>query len=112
MVIDAISHSPHATTPAASRSATTAAASSDNRIEPSERSAASAPRAVAEHIRSYLRESGRELDFHVDADTKRMVVTVRDPVSGETIRQIPAEEVLQVARYLQSPIERLVELRA
>jgi flagellar protein FlaG len=68
--------------------------------------------AVAERIRQYLRESGRELDFRIDADTNRTVVTVRDQTTGEVIRQIPSEEVLRIARSLSSPIERLVDLRA
>ena len=73
---------------------------------------ADAARVVAERIQQYLRESGRELDFRVDADTNRMVVTVRDQNTGEVIRQIPSEEILRIARSLPSPIERLVDLRA
>lgn len=73
---------------------------------------AEAAQAVAERIREYLRESGRELDFRIDADTRRMVVTVRDQHTGEVIRQIPSEEVLRIARSLPSPIERLADLRA
>jgi len=73
---------------------------------------AEAARAVAERIRQYLRESGRELDFRIDADTDRMVVVVRDQHTGEVIRQIPSEEILRIARSLPSPIERLVDLRA
>jgi flagellar protein FlaG len=75
-------------------------------------SEASAAQAVAERIRRYLRESGRELDFHVDADTNRVVVTVRDRQTGEIIRQIPSEEILRIARSLPSPIEHLVDLLA
>jgi flagellar protein FlaG len=78
------------------------------RVERQER----ATQAVAERIRQYLRESGRELDFRIDADTNRTVVTVRDQTTGEVIRQIPSEEVLRIARSLSSPIERLVDLRA
>jgi flagellar protein FlaG len=73
---------------------------------------AEAARAVAERIRQYLRETGRELDFRIDADTDRMVVVVRDQHTGEVIRQIPSEEILRIARSLPSPIERLVDLRA
>ena len=112
MAIDAIGHGPHAKIPTASLGAAIPARRSGDTVEPRESSAASATRAVAEHIRNYLRESGRELDFRIDADTGRMVVTVRDPVSGESFRQIPAEEVLQIARHLRSPIERLVDMRA
>jgi flagellar protein FlaG len=73
---------------------------------------AQSAQSVAERIRQYLRESGRELDFRVDEDTNRMVVVVRDRHTGEVIRQIPAEEILRIARSLPSPIERLIDLRA
>lgn len=73
---------------------------------------AEATQAVAERIRQYLRDSGRELDIRVDADTNRMVITVRDQATGEVIRQIPSEEILRIARSLPSPLERLVDLRS
>jgi flagellar protein FlaG len=73
---------------------------------------AEATRVVAERIRQYLRESGRELDMQVDADTNRMVITVRDQATGEVIRQIPSDEILRIARSLPSPLERLVDLRS
>jgi uncharacterized FlaG/YvyC family protein len=81
-------------------------------LPPQADSEAAAARAVAERIRRYLRETGRDLDFDVDADTHRMVVTVRDKGTGEVIRQIPSEELLRIARHLPSPIERLVDLLA
>jgi flagellar protein FlaG len=73
---------------------------------------AEATQAVAERIRQYLREAGRELDIYVDADTNRTVITVRDQATGEVIRQIPSDEILRIARSLQSPLERLVDLRS
>jgi flagellar protein FlaG len=73
---------------------------------------AEATQAVAERIRQYLRDSGRELDIRVDADTNRTVITVRDQATGEVIRQIPSEEILRIARGLPSPLERLVDLRS
>jgi flagellar protein FlaG len=73
---------------------------------------AEATRVVAERIRQYLRESGRELDIHVDADTNRTVITVRDQATGEVIRQIPSEEILRIARSLPSPVEHLLDLRS
>jgi uncharacterized FlaG/YvyC family protein len=43
----------------------------------------------------------RELQFSVDEETGRVVVRVIDAVAGETIRQIPAEELLQLARHFK-----------
>jgi len=56
--------------------------------------------AVAQQMRDYLRSSGRDLEFRVDADTDAMVITVREAASGEVTRQIPNEEALQMRRYL------------
>jgi flagellar protein FlaG len=53
-------------------------------------------RAVAAQIESYLRSSGRALNFSVDSSTGRMVIAVRDS-SGALIRQIPSEEALHLA---------------
>ena len=56
--------------------------------------------AVAQQLRDYLRSNGRDLEFRVDADTRAMVITVREAASGEVIRQIPTEEALQMRHYL------------
>ena len=56
--------------------------------------------AVVQHLRDYLRSNGRDLEFRVDADTRTMVITVREAASGEVIRQIPTEEALQMRRFL------------
>jgi flagellar protein FlaG len=110
MMIDT-SKSPATST---SRAAETAALPVRRAELPTERaeSRAEATQVVAERIRQYLRESGRELDFRVDADTKRTVVTVRDQTTGEVIRQIPSEEILRIARSLPTPLEHMVDLRA
>lgn len=55
---------------------------------------------AAAQIESYLKSAGRALEFRVDTDTGRVVVTVRDAQTGETIRQIPSEEALDLARSL------------
>jgi flagellar protein FlaG len=57
-------------------------------------------KAAAEQIAKYLASSGRSLNFRVDNDTGRVVVSVRDAASGDLIRQIPSEEALQLARSL------------
>jgi flagellar protein FlaG len=56
--------------------------------------------AVAQQMRDYLRSNGRDLEFHVDVDTRSMVITVRESASGEVIRQIPNAEALQMRRFL------------
>ncbi len=69
-----------------------------------------AVRAAAAQIDSYLKSVGRELEFRVDEDTGMTVVTVRETASGDVIRQIPNEEVLQLARSLK-PSSALLDLK-
>src|SRR4051812_41845404 len=69
-----------------------------------------AVRAAAKQIDSYLRSVGREVEFHVDEDTGTTVVTVRETANGEVIRQIPNDEVLQLARRFQMNSGALLSL--
>jgi len=47
-----------------------------------------------------LAEAGQRIDISIDKATNIVVVQVRDRDSGETIRQIPPEEALQVTRNI------------
>jgi len=48
-------------------------------------------------IEEFISRHSRQLEFSVDDDAGRLVVTVREKHTGEIIRQIPPEEVLSVA---------------
>jgi flagellar protein FlaG len=63
---------------------------------------AEAIKAAAEQIESYLRDNGRSLEFRVDKDSGHTVVSVRNPATGELIRQIPGDETLRLASALDS----------
>jgi flagellar protein FlaG len=67
-------------------------------------------KAAAEQIESYLKSNGRELQFRVDEETGRTVITVRDSVSGEIVRQIPNDEALRLARSLGNQPNVLIDL--
>ncbi|MFL6619683.1 MAG: flagellar protein FlaG, partial [Povalibacter sp.] len=69
-----------------------------------------AVRAAAAQIDSYLKSVGREVEFRVDEETGTTVVTVRETASGEVIRQIPNEEVLQLARRFQAGSGAVLDL--
>jgi len=69
-----------------------------------------AVRAAAKQIDSYLRSTGRQLEFRVDDATGRTVVTVRMSATGEVIRQIPNDEVLELARHIDSGSHALLDL--
>ena len=66
--------------------------------------AAPPPREVMEavsRIQDYVQTLRRDLQFRVDENLNRVVVTVVDSESGEVIRQIPGEEVIAVARSIE-----------
>lgn len=44
----------------------------------------------------------RDLQFRVDKESERVVITVTDSATNEVIRQIPEEEALQYARRLSA----------
>ncbi len=56
-------------------------------------------------VRDYVQSFRRDLEFSVDEDSGRTVIRVLDSETHETIRQIPAEEVLEIARVLKASAE-------
>jgi flagellar protein FlaG len=66
---------------------------------PAEPSAEDVKRAAAQ-LETFMQSMNRYLEFRVDEDSGRTVVTVKDKTTGETIRQIPSEEVMRLAHNL------------
>jgi flagellar protein FlaG len=58
--------------------------------------------AATAQIERFVRSSGRALQFRVDDDSGRVVVSVRDSDTGELIRQIPSEAALRIAKSLEN----------
>ncbi len=52
-------------------------------------------------INAYVQNLQRDLEFRVDRDLGRTIITVLDSETREVIRQIPSEEVLKGARLLK-----------
>ena len=61
-------------------------------------------RAAAAEIDAYLRDSGRELAIAFDESLSRPIVRVVEHATSRVVRQIPNEEVLQVARWIRDTI--------
>lgn len=57
-------------------------------------------------------EAGAELNFRVDDDLGRVIVSVVDPSDGRVLRQMPTEEALRIARALERYEQHLIEMRA
>jgi flagellar protein FlaG len=57
-------------------------------------------------LASYVQAIRRDLQFSVDERSGKAVVRVVDSETGETIRQIPPEEVLAISRALTHSMEQ------
>lgn len=57
------------------------------------------------NLNNYTQNLQRQLNFSIDEVTGHMVIKVIDAETQETIRQIPAEEVLVLAREMQKSEE-------
>jgi flagellar protein FlaG len=82
------------------------AASADGTVSPSSaavtrsQSARELAEATAE-ISDFIQSVSRSLQISVDEELGDPVIRVLDRETEELVRQIPAEEVLEIARYLQ-----------
>ena len=69
-------------------------------------------KAAVENLRNFVNDMQRELQFSVDEDSGRTIITVIDSDSGKIIRQIPPEEILQLARSVAEGAFNLIDRRA
>jgi flagellar protein FlaG len=65
---------------------------------------------ASRQIESFVRSSGRDLQFRVDDESGRVIVSVRDSATGELIRQIPNEETLRIAQALEQRDSKALNL--
>ncbi len=56
---------------------------------------------AVEHLNDLVQAIRRELSFSLDDSTNRTVITVRDSLTDEVVRQIPPEEILSLIEHLQ-----------
>jgi flagellar protein FlaG len=81
-------------------------------IEPVARTVEETTAAIARQIESYLRSTGRSLQFSTDSSSGRTVISVRDAATGELIRQIPSEEALRLSQALGAQPNSLIDILA
>lgn len=67
---------------------------------------------AVEQMQDFAKSNGRDLNFSVDEDSGRTVVTVTDSVTEEVVRQIPSEEALRIAKAIEDGAGFLVEAEA
>ncbi|OWV27561.1 flagellar protein FlaG [Halomonas campaniensis] len=63
-----------------------------------------------QRINEIMRPHG--LEFELSEETSRVITRVIDRESGEVIRQIPAEEVLDIAERLEEMNGRIISIEA
>jgi len=67
---------------------------------------------AVDDIAAHASDSGASLDFRIDEDSGRVVVSVVDRRDGTVLRQMPSEEALRIARNLARYEPHLIEARA
>lgn len=90
---------------APARNATSA--TSAQRPEASQRPTVGAVRDAVETLNNAMMGAGRSLRFDFDPESALLVVAVVDDSSGEVLRQLPAEEVVEAARRSRNGSDEL-----
>ena len=60
--------------------------------------------AVAD-LQSFVQGLDRELSFRLDESIDRSIITVRDANTNQLVRQIPAEEIVAIARDIKQDLD-------
>lgn len=68
--------------------------------------------AAIEAVKEFIQPMASNLAFEMDEDTGRTVVKITEASSGELIRQIPSEEMLEIAKALDRLQGLLVKQKA
>ena len=67
---------------------------------------------AVENLRKAVTPVAQNLQFSVDSDTHKTVITVMDSSTKEVIRQIPSEEILALAKGLDKLQGMLIKRQA
>jgi flagellar protein FlaG len=91
----------------------------DGKLDADLRTPAPAPTATKEQVeqaaarvKEILRGTTSRLEIEIDPDLHRAVIKILNGESGEIIRQIPSQELLDLAKHLDDPKGLLIRERA
>jgi len=117
MSISAVQNSPVSGAPLSHRSGSAsgtapAGAPIEDGFHQIERRSQEMVQSAAKTIELFARDMGRTLDFQFDVSSGKQIVRVTNPSTGEMVRQIPGEEVVQIARSLNYLQNVLVNVKA
>ena len=62
---------------------------------------------VVSELKDFVQSMQRDLSFHVDDVTGEVVIQVVDMSTNKVVRQIPEEEVLNLARRLEGMLDEM-----
>ena len=65
-----------------------------------------------EKVQDFTKTLANELKFNIDEDSGQMVVKIVDSATDEVIRQIPSEEMLEIAKALDQIQGLLIKQKA
>ena len=61
--------------------------------------------AALERLNQHMRENARAIEFSVDDVTDRTIITVRHRETGEVIRQIPSDGLIEFAHQIEEQLD-------
>lgn len=68
-------------------------------------------RAAVEQLNSHMQKMNRSVNFSVDGVSGKDVVRVTNSNTGETVRQLPSEDMLQFIRNLENMVGVIFDSR-
>jgi len=68
--------------------------------------------AAVKAVKEFIQPMASNLEFNTDEETGQTVIKITDSSSGELIRQIPSEEMLEIAKALDRLQGLLVKQKA
>jgi flagellar protein FlaG len=63
-------------------------------------------------LNEHVQNISRDLEFTIDEELNKTIITVYDSETEEIIRQIPSDEVLALARFLESEGSVIMKTKA
>jgi flagellar protein FlaG len=67
---------------------------------------------MVQELNDKMQSLDTSLSFSVDQETKRVVIKVIDDATKEVVRQIPAEQMLEVSHHISEVLGMLVDEEA
>ncbi len=64
---------------------------------------------AVENLNDFVQSAQRQLEFFVDKESGKTVVRVIDSDTGDTIRNIPSDEVLNMQKHLKEMSDRMFD---